>query len=378
MWRCRPTPSRYDPAMTERTEERYDTLHDWRWQLFRACQDDRLDDVEAIARKRVPAQVALAHVAEITESDEGQSVTRTKEELELVSYASIKSLDTVEALGRFPLFRRALLREPHEHAGSCLFWAESVECMYVLLDAGADVADEGWMGLPLVVHAAQEGNLPILRHLIEERGQDPNATRKKGGYSALHWAKGREVVEYLVSQGADPKAVTDFGDSVVAQLVRQKQPEPIAFLLALGRERISTANAWHWLDECPTVDMVTTLLRGGVSPSDVAPETFGEDHPTLVLHRLLRTGIHEYADAAPEERESAGQRLTAFVELVLEHGFDPTVRDGYNQLAWHVVEDHRDVLDAALFDRLTALLGPYDGERVDPPEGPQCTCGLNL
>lgn len=62
---------------------------------------------------------------------------------------------------------------------------------------------------------APEGWLAAVKYLIEEMGADVNA-RDDGGYTPLHHAAARgdvEVIKYLVSKGADVKAVSRRGQS---------------------------------------------------------------------------------------------------------------------------------------------------------------------
>lgn len=364
--------------MEKISEKRYTTFHDWTWQLHRACIDDRLKDVDAIANLRAPERVAVADVREVTTADEWRRETATHEDLRLVPHAAMAGIDAERKLSRRPWRRRALLRKPFQFQGPSLFWARSVPCMRALIDAGACIDDLGWMGIPLVVSVAQLGDLPMLRYLLEEHGQDPNATRADGGYTALHWARGRDVVEYLLERGADPHALTQFGDSVVAQLVRRGDAEALEAVLSLGLERISVANAFHWLHEASDPAVLAALLRAGLDPNEPIPPIFGEYLPTLVLHKTLRAGIHKWRDAGESERAEIGERTVERVRLALEHGCDPRRRDGTRQLAYHVLVDHRALLDEGLYARLEDLLSTFDGPREDDPGRPLCTCGLNL
>lgn len=378
-----------DPGVGDREQvtDRYDTFHDWQWQLWRACLDDRLEDVEAIASLRPPEQVVLDHVTVLEERRPGLRSTRRESRLEPVPCRAMASTEAREKPGALPSVsatgafrrrghRRKLLRKPLEFQGPSPFWARSTRCLEILLAKGAKEGDRGWMGIPLVVHVAQRGDLAMLRFLIDERGGDANATRQDGGYSALHWAQGRAVVAYLVDRGADPFALTDFGDSVLAQQVRSEDVGAVEYLLGLGLENISVANAWHWITLNPA--LVRALLAGGISSDQPIPATFGERYDTLLLQKLIRMGIHDWMKAEGTARAAVGERLTACVRATLEHGFDGHRRDASQQLAYHVVEDHRDALDDVLCHELEALLRPFDGPRKAFPDLPACTCGLNF
>ena len=88
---------------------------------------------------------------------------------------------------------------------------------------------------------APDGWLPAMKYLVETLGADVNQ-RDVNGYTPLHHAAARgdnEMILYLVSKGADPKAVARNGRTVVdmangpVQRVRPF-PETIALLEKLG------------------------------------------------------------------------------------------------------------------------------------------------
>jgi ankyrin repeat protein len=86
-----------------------------------------------------------------------------------------------------------------------------------------------------------EGWLPAAKYFIEELGVNVNA-RDADGFTALHHAAARgdnEVIKYLVSKGADVKAVNRVGQTTVDMANSPEQrtqpfPETIALLEALG------------------------------------------------------------------------------------------------------------------------------------------------
>jgi len=88
---------------------------------------------------------------------------------------------------------------------------------------------------------APDGWLPAVKFLIEELGMDVNA-RDHQGYTALHHAASRgdnELIEYLVSKGADVMVVSREGQTTVDMANGPQQrvqpfPETIALLESLG------------------------------------------------------------------------------------------------------------------------------------------------
>jgi ankyrin repeat protein len=88
---------------------------------------------------------------------------------------------------------------------------------------------------------APGGMLAAVKHLVEELGADVNA-RDHEGNTAIHHAASRgdtEMIRYLVSKGADPKAVNREGQTTVDMAngpVQRVQPWPdtIQYLESLG------------------------------------------------------------------------------------------------------------------------------------------------
>ncbi len=88
---------------------------------------------------------------------------------------------------------------------------------------------------------APNGWLPAMKYLVEELGADVNA-RDNDGYTPLHHAAARgdnDVILYLVSKGADPKAVARSGQTTADMANSPVQrlspiPETVALLMKLG------------------------------------------------------------------------------------------------------------------------------------------------
>ena len=88
---------------------------------------------------------------------------------------------------------------------------------------------------------APEAWLPAVKYLVEELGANPDA-RDHNGYSVIHHAASRgdnEMIEYLVSKGADPLAIARTGQTTVDLANGPVQrispfPETIALLEGYG------------------------------------------------------------------------------------------------------------------------------------------------
>jgi ankyrin repeat protein len=88
---------------------------------------------------------------------------------------------------------------------------------------------------------APEAWLASVKFLVEELGMDVNS-RDDGGYTPLHHAAARgdvEVIKYLVSKGADVKAVSrrgqttaDMANGPVSRI--SPYPDALALLVKLG------------------------------------------------------------------------------------------------------------------------------------------------
>jgi ankyrin repeat protein len=106
-------------------------------------------------------------------------------------------------------------------------------------------AGGGYTGLGAwTVRAVPDGFMPAVRFLVEEMGADPNGV-DAWGYRPIHYATSRgdeEMIRYLVSRGADVKALTRLGQSPADMarggqggfFTRRAFPETQALLESLG------------------------------------------------------------------------------------------------------------------------------------------------
>lgn len=95
---------------------------------------------------------------------------------------------------------------------------EKLECVRLLLEAGADVNAAGREDDPMIFQPAQAGHAQLLRLLLEH-GADPNARsyyfKRPALFEAIYAVKDvKETVRALLDAGADPNATIIDGDSV--------------------------------------------------------------------------------------------------------------------------------------------------------------------
>ena len=106
-------------------------------------------------------------------------------------------------------------------------------------------AGGGWLGLGAFSMRAVPGQfIPAVKYLVEEHGADVNH-RDSWGYTPLHYAASRgdnEMIEYLVSIGADVTVITRLGQSTADMarggragfFSRVAYPETVELLQRLG------------------------------------------------------------------------------------------------------------------------------------------------
>ena len=115
----------------------------------------------------------------------------------------------------------------------------------------------GYLGLgAFSVRNRPDQFLPAVKYLVEEHGADVNLT-DSWGYRLLHYAASRgdnELIEYLVSQGADVTTLTRLGQSTADMarggragfFTRVPYPETVELLTSLG-STLECLNT-HFLD----------------------------------------------------------------------------------------------------------------------------------
>jgi ankyrin repeat protein len=108
-------------------------------------------------------------------------------------------------------------------------------------------AGGGWLGVgAYMVNSVPDNFLNVVKFLVEEHGADVDQ-RDSWGYTPLHYASvrgGNDLIEYLVSKGADVKAISRLGQSTAdmarggngGYFERPAYPGTVDLLVKLGSE----------------------------------------------------------------------------------------------------------------------------------------------
>eukprot|EP00977_Amphora_coffeiformis_P026111 scaffold24048_cov194-Amphora_coffeaeformis.AAC.22 len=97
-----------------------------------------------------------------------------------------------------------------------------------------NIDGDAWVGsesTPLVHCIAENGNMDIIRYLIEERHANPHS-RRLSGETVLHCAGTIEVAEYLITHhGVDPDLVDDDGHTAALTWLNRDKFEQVQWLI---------------------------------------------------------------------------------------------------------------------------------------------------
>ena len=192
-----------------------------------------------------------------------------------------------------------------------------------------------------LVRASLQGDLATVRKLVEA-GIDVNGTDEHGMGPLLTFTP--SVVDYLLSQGADPnRQRNESGAPVLVGIAYLHKVECVRLLLAGGADpnavtqrtgetplHSALARSGEGVSETDRHAVVKLLIERGADPNRrTIPGV-----PTLAFWRDVRTrgetALHRAAAYAPEET----------IALLLEAGADQTIRDANGDspqswASWH-------------------------------------------
>ena len=129
-------------------------------------------------------------------------------------------------------------------------------------------------------NAALEGDLKLVKTMVEEEGQDIEAQDNAGNTPLMNAAlEGRiEIVSYLISQGANPNVRNIDGDTPLIDSASNSHFETVEFLLRHG--------ANPWLEN----------KRGHTALDEL--HAYNDDSPDVNrIMKVLQDGCRKYADA---------------------------------------------------------------------------------
>ena len=90
-----------------------------------------------------------------------------------------------------------------------------------------------------IFEAAGSGSVEDVKHFVEERGVDVNTICHSWGQTPLHLAGMKntlEVVQYLVSQGADVNATDCSGDTPLYKAAEYNSVDMVKYFISLGAD----------------------------------------------------------------------------------------------------------------------------------------------
>jgi len=127
-----------------------------------------------------------------------------------------------------------------------------------------------------IFDAAEKGTIEDVRYFIEKEEVDVNAidTRCESKFTALHHAVSHnsvEMIDYLLSQGADPKMLTRYGWGLLHLAAQSNTVQVLEYLVVQGFDAQATTDSGMtalFTAACdnPDVEVLTFLVSLGLDP----------------------------------------------------------------------------------------------------------------
>jgi cytohesin len=285
-------------------------------------------------------------------------------------------------------------------------WSGNVAMVELLLDKGADVNAKDEAGVTAIYGAAVRGAVDVVKLLLErgyrvatiedavligdvERvkeflAADPNLVNARIGSkgkdqpTVLHLAAaaGRaEVVELLLSRGANPNARAQDGATPLHQAVwgvRAEGPEVVGVLLAHGGDAnardSSGATPLHIASHGGQVEFMELLLAAGGDPNakdkqgrTPLHEAVHTDQELLGAARSLDAAEGRHSSRRPQAILRSGQKLA--IDVLLSGGANVNAKDDRGVTPLHIAaySGYADVGDVLLARGASARVKSNDG-----------------
>jgi len=171
---------------------------------------------------------------------------------------------------------------------------------FLIEEANVDVNSFGDVGWTALHYAAERGHLNIVGWLVEERKVNVNANHRDG-VRALHGATAPEIIKYLVQNGADVNAQTNWGRTALQSAAIRGQLDLVQWMIEERNAEVNTRD----LDGTTALllaarennfDIVKCLLQKGTDP--ITPTSDGR----TLLHYAAKFGHVEIARWLVEEQ----------------------------------------------------------------------------
>jgi ankyrin repeat protein len=256
----------------------------------------------------------------------------------------------------------------------------------LLVEHGADVNADGWMGATPLHRAAQHGRADVAELLIRH-GADVHARRSERRDAPLHWAATEAVACLLVEHGADVEARDEWGRTPLHWAGQFGYAGTAQYLLASGADVNARAERTPRKASSQSPSGTRLLSRAmtalglsadppGQNAGGVKPQRYTRDTPLHEAAREGRTAVVEVLLASGAEvnalnnegwtplHNAAFRGQHDVIERLVRAGADPHLRTIAGQTPLHVAQ-RQETKDLLL--RLTPSAPPADAPLAVAP-----------
>ncbi|XP_048258038.1 ankyrin repeat domain-containing protein 50-like [Haliotis rufescens] len=241
------------------------------------------------------------------------------------------------------------------------------EVVELLVNKGADVSLVDKDGDNILHLACIRGHLEIVKFVLSLNVMDINS-RGSGSWTPVMraaWGEHRDVVDLLVSKGADVSLVDEDGDNILHFACSEGHLETVEFVLSLNVVDIDSRGGGSWTPVMRATyrghrDVVELLVSKGADVSLV------DGDGNNILHLACSEGHLETVEfvlslnvvdinsrgrwSLTPVMRAARNGHTDVLELLVSKGADVSLvdEDGYNILHWACIEGHLETVEFML------------------------------